>query len=913
MDFDFFVAKDCACGFSCHFNKIEVLPQMQRIGYEKFSRENWGAIEFKLDPFSLLVLNTVSPLGDIQINADEEKYALNVSKKGGKVKQVLEKPGFQDYGVHACGDQIYLTVFRPKLAECNIVSWDVANAFVDLIGMKKKEGGNKKGKSGGKKRAEEIKMKNTVSKAQEAVDDLLQALKRARGKPDFGFKSSFAELRLATLMFCAARAVTKEKSLAEVYELIVGMARSLHHLNLMEGFSSTAIADAQEWVNRLKEFVDFKPQVMFNNFPRLVLSTDYDNLFPHMSVKPYKSQVEFMSAVSRNGMTGGALIFYNAMIGAGKTTSVVPLVTFCRKLRELRHSSGERKARVNHTKPQYPQVIFCCAVHHVRNLVANLAYNAEIPFAIATIENERVLEMVNNFGTDDAARELIVSDLVSTELLLKRAETREDYILFLDEPTVSADVPEHIVTDFVARILKLAPSLTILSSATMPPVEEVPELCDQFLERHPAAEVVTVSSREAQIGCEVVTCTGETLFPHAGCTTVEELKRVMKVIEENGFLGRLYTAPVVYKMKETLQSLRVPKLLDLDAAFGDLPNLCQTFIQEAAMTLLQALIQTEDDEIVRIACQPVSSNESSYSEDHKVSQLEVESESEITLFEEEEEEEGVKSISKPVDLFFRPKELFTTIAHRFIGGCLVCVREPFAFGQLAGEELLGDIGQFSRNMKDYDIAVEQYETQKEKLKANIKNEDELCRMIQNLESPRLKFDESLQINTLEHLKRFAPPEILKTLPKSQSRRILALEAIQIDRLAVPDFFIALLFCGVGIYQPKHPLLTDKYRKTVLKMLRNGELAFLISDSNISYGANYTFHHVVIEDEMASRRSMKTIFQLMGRAGRVGKSWTAKAHLMGPKLEKRIKDYVRGCSIGPSEEARNLTMAIVRRE
>ena len=77
------------------------------------------------------------------------------------------------------------------------------------------------------------------------------------------------------------------------------------------------------------------------------------------------------------------------------------------------------------------------------------------------------------------------------------------------------------------------------------------------------------------------------------------------------------------------------------------------------------------------------------------------------------------------------------------------------------------------------------------------------------------------------------------------------------------------------------------------MASNGQLAYIVSDDSMCYGVNYPLNHVMIFDEMANQRSMGAIFQLIGRAGRVGMSWVANAYLE-EKTFLRLKElFERG--------------------
>lgn len=889
---------------------------MQQIAHAKFSKEKWGSIEYKLDPFSLLVLNTLGPLGDLS----------------GAQKEVT-----QDHGLQICGDPMYSEVIRPKLAEKGIVIGTTPEITANVSGDGEKTGkktNTKKGKKGGKNakamsKADEIRFKNTLKKTHEAVEDTLSTINRSK-KPSYGFNSNIAELRISTLMFVCSNALTKEKSKSFCYELIVGMLKSKKAAELLEGISRVALKDMDRWIDKMTVYVEFSVKCIFSSYPRLILSTDYDKVFPTLAVRPYKSQLELMDHVKAEE---SSLIFYNAMIGAGKTTSVIPLAHFCRSLNREKKAAVKgkgtgrvRKRFMNSKGKTQTQVLFCCSVEPVRYQVATLAYNAHIPFAIATVEDVHGLTIRNHYSALDSTRELIVSDLISTLELLRKSQ---DYILFLDEPTVAADQEDHPITEIVMEILSIAPRLTVLSSATMPEPEEIPEVIEVFKNLHKEASVVSMRSREALIGCEIITSSGTTLSPHTHCETVDDLRKVLKVIENNAFLGRLYTAPVVYRFKDRLDSLGVPGLPDVEKSFEDVTKVSQIFVQEVALQLLYKVIDFGNDEIVKKACEPISAlldevdddsdEETDFEFDTENEKIETEEEKEQVSFARQEAEVdhlgfGISDVVEDEDNRLK-HGLFTKYAHRYVGGCLICVDNPFDFSKSASENLLRTIDKFPKLMKSYETAVSKYQAQFQRITNSVKSEDVKTKQLQELQEqsrPRIPFPDFCQINTKEHMELFAGTSIAQSIEKGLIRSPLPLESIDYKQLSVPDWVLALLFAGVGIYHQNHPSLSSKYLELVLDLTAKSQLSFLVSDSSISYGANYPFYHVVIEDEMASKRSMRTLFQLMGRAGRVGKSWTAKVHLLGKQLENRMVDYVHGKLLGQqSTEAKNMIRAVER--
>lgn len=100
---------------------------------------------------------------------------------------------------------------------------------------------------------------------------------------------------------------------------------------------------------------------------------------------------------------------------------------------------------------------------------------------------------------------------------------------------------------------------------------------------------------------------------------------------------------------------------------------------------------------------------------------------------------------------------------------------------------------------------------------------------------------------------------------------------------VDDFVLKLLFCGVALYQETG--LSSKYLDKVEELASQNYLAYIITDRSLCYGTNFPISNVILRDNLATKLNMNEMFQLIGRAGRVGQSWTARAFLEEKGLEK----------------------------
>jgi len=781
------------------------------------------------------------------------------------------------------GDEIYLDIVRPSLVKLNFVPKQLPSAYkkpvvkVQTVKNKKKKGISK----------DDIIKENTLRRVQKALVEILPSFDMKKLNTGYGFSSSYAEMKIMTLIYLINYLINQEdRNELECYEVIIGAAKTLKNTsNNMPTLSTVVQMDLLGTVTKLRTTIGFNFETMFNRYPRLCLSTKYDTLFPSMTIRPYESQVQLMNNL-RN--TPEAIFLYNAMIGSGKTTFSLAICKFVEKLRAIAKAKSET--------PNL-QVIFSCSVEPVRHEVCRMAYNEGIAFGIGVLDRERSnVRVINNYNcSKDEDRILIVADLDATVGLLSGSQ---DYILFLDEPTVGADEEDNPVTKAVCRILMLSPSRTILSSATLPPEYEIQELVNHFRERHVESKVLTVRSKESMIGCEIITYDGLTILPHNGCKTVDELARILELIKDKPFIDRLYTAPVVYKIRNRMIENNVKNVLNIEKEFENIEVLCQTEIQKVAVKLIEQLINAKSDKIVEKVCEPFG-------------KIELETApSEVTNSDSEDdmgngfawakEDDSEISVSNTYDI----SKIFTTEAYKYLGSCLVAVDNPLKFAYETSRELLEGHDQAYKVIAKYKSVKDKYEDALKRLE-NIKNEDERSKKVQELTdgSPILEFPDALRVNTIHHLNNFAKHYTDKVDMKTL-QGVYPLETISFD-LQIPDWVMTLLFAGIGIYSPQQGTLSQEYTELVLSMASNRQLAFLISDDNICYGANYPFAHVIITDDIATTHSIGTLFQLAGRAGRVGQSWVAYAHV-SDLTGKRIMNYIHGNEgTGATMEAVNM--------
>ena len=883
-----------------------------KTSFLKFSADDWKRIEVKCDPFTKHVYDILMNLVD---------------------NQTIEK---LDTKLIGCGNTIYNDEIRPNLQSNDILSVKLPVKLPITEKQENKE--NKKNKKNKKKSMskKEIIEQQRVEKIKNNLIEVFNIFNKT-GESILAYRSKIVEIKLIGLMKQISNLLNLDRiniseKKKEAFELICGTNKAIESARTFDNVSEQAVEDIIYLNKLLIKKVEFSIKTMLTKIPRLSLSTEYDFLFPKTSVSPYPSQKELVNKVMTNKE---ALIFFISMIGTGKTTMIAPLAKYIEK--------QQIKSNVNNLNIKH-ELLFACSVEPVRHQVALLAYNCSIKFGIAS-SNTKKFRVINHFSTTNENRQLVIADLsMALELLKNAKQNNTCYTLFIDEPTVGADQPNHPISRLVVQLLEEAPGMTILSSATMPRANEIPDLVKIYQTNHPHGKIEEVLSLESKIGCQVFTEQRTTIAPHVNCMNKEQLKVQIEKIESMPFLRRIYTPLMMYHLYDKMINNGIKKemLPNLEEIFIKPSNLSQGNIEKIGIELLDILYKYGTDKSIKNITMLEDVQVEDFEKEQDI-ENDDNNESDEDIFETENVEE--EEIKESIDL----NRIFTKQSHYYIGGCLIACEDPVNFALDKASKLLDilnsdKIGGLKKFVKDYDNKVQEYDNNLNKFnqRHNVKDEDfqksdknsaaygfhdgtrikiktssgkkrnnefEKNTKINDMKEqegiikPSFKFPYQFQINTLPFLKLFSPNK-LKKIERSTIRTPFI--DCEYD-LGVSDDITLLLLCGIGIYTHNTTALTDLYLEKVLAYAEEGSLAFLISDDSICYGANYPFGHVIVEDSFALKHSIGTMFQLWGRAGRMGKSWSAHAHFTGKLSEKKFLEYLKGkIDKGTKMEADNLT-------
>lgn len=850
---------------------------------------------------------------------------------------------------NCCGEEFYM-LFRPLLIQNKLI-WGL-----EPLKKKKPETKNPVKKNQKQNKAQQIRYENTLKRITTDVNNVIKSLDSDVGlDKDVVFSYKFLELALVKMMNLCKKmasdyeAIVKEINGAksskftskqelldldnilnskknELIELVIGFNKIIAEKNSVDTLSTTCLCDLVKWIDYIKDLIKFDPSKVIIQMPELIFKTIYDKMLQNKKIGLYPSQTDIFNFVTNNPKY---LALVHTMLGSGKTTMVLPI---CGWLLQNRKSLNSK-------------IIYCCPNTMVLFEVANMAYNIGIPFAIA-IRNQENGEVEFKPATYVNGRDqtivLYICDIYVTKILLeKRMESYHsfqkymdyhsldpynypltenripivpDYILIGDELTKDADSQEgfmtdakfSVVTETFVNLMKIAPPKIILMSATLPTIDQLDIEYQSIIRNHPGMVCKSFTPTEAKIGCALISQSGKLFAPHIGCKTVDELKHMLKIVETNPFIGRFYTFEILLHMvnRNKKMNLSYP---DLSFMFNDPSLATQNNIQSCANQILNTIINTNDDIIVTNAC----------------SQLDL------------------NKVGNGVNL----SKILTSDIHRFNKGCLIFSSDPVSSAIQIYKDNFDSNGNI-RNifqqinidsiLEDYSKRVEIWQKEKDRIekkstdgakknnKKNNKKEStgpDAQQIMSDMlnQYPIWNFPKEYQLCSLEHLKKsgnintpgieiegFVGPN---DLPKDSS---------------VPKEILTMLASGIGIYTTNSKLIDTDYLNAVMRLAKLGIVKIIFTDSSISYGTNLSVADIIIIDEpiksntgkitpsITELNSIKTIFQMLGRAGRGGNlSYQANIYTTSndDNLINLIKSYTKGVlDEGSRDEISNIKRA-----
>lgn len=448
------------------------------------------------------------------------------------------------------------------------------------------------------------------------------------------------------------------------------------------------------------------------------------------------------------------------------------------------------------------------------------------------------------FYRSDACKELfyrpkmIISDTASAVELL--AYNAPAFFVYLDEPTAGAEngigilkegiqdaehssqlktkdlLVENDIQKLNAQIISLCVNTQlILASSTLPSFEQLPILSSLFPNRY------YIDNNTMPVGCMAIHPDGYEILPHELAEDLIEFREILLNISEGHSTNiKFYTFDKVRQIALAIDHMEdLPELFKFNNYFNDICLLSPQLVHRYIIELFTYLYPLPDELLIHYQELIYTVNTTKI---HHLKDILKDGKMLIVSLRnsfESEISETVADSSVMIGL--------TPCMNKFYEECNICIPE------------------FDPIMKEFENAKINYAKQVERYKKASKAEKE------QMEEPR------------------SPPEFIWPYKVGSSSTVLSDIELQI----LPPEVSATMLSGVGFYDPV--LLTDGENSTAIREATHGRLAVLGSTPDIAYGTNMAIITIFIDGCYGLQTTQNSLFQVIGRAGRLGKSYKAR--------------------------------------
>lgn len=693
-----------------------------------------------------------------------------------------------------------------------------------------------------------------------------------------------------------------------------------------------SVIDLRVVYNRFRTIVFPDPTVPVlraaDVYPRLFQFTSYDDFLPSTKIQLFDSQLRMLGLLATQlrsaslNTASGLLTVLNTVPGQGKTTLVLAIAKMLLASshnRVIYHPGVGRKGRSRgdarrKVRGRTLKMLYVTPKNllPVAKQVGSLLFEST-PFGIGYTETSsaghKTFSVSENYNCYSGKKRVLFTPPVAilcspgtaVEILKHNQEQRElhargqscdsleantNYMVFYDEPTATGmDQPSEgnpVVSEF-AEFIKVMPKWTILSCATLKNIQHYSALCEIFTAKYPGALLETVNNSKIPIGASVMNFGGKVMLPHSQCTTTDQLASVITKLDEEMILQKFYTHRIVHSMYQHLQSLGVQIPAELHyGPYISSHEICQDSIQRLAIEYLRlVLAASADDEslVARFCSQEI--NLTSFNAENILSN--------VTKLKSQTLVVG----QNPVQIF---KQATTAHYQRILA-------------HFGATDFKGIEADYHQKMTSWNAAFEAKEAEESKRKADGgKKKGRDGSDGEGGKKGSKKFDVSTFGTVemrMETWKSSHPcpslnlPLALGIRSMTQTREKIrgmldyCSEGYELiaphsgDELA-DDMLRVMLAAGVGVYCNQ---LNESYLKVITEQMEKGNMSIVFVNDDICYGVNYPIENIVILDTpLMLNRSVNTLFQLISRAGRKGKSDKANIWIAEPVLNK-LQDYI----------------------
>jgi hypothetical protein len=427
---------------------------------------------------------------------------------------------------------------------------------------------------------------------------------------------------------------------------------------------------------------------------------------------------------------------------------------------------------------------------------------------------------VKNFYNAENIPEMIISDLESAYTLLSNFP--DTFITYFDEAFASASLE---ITSKIMSVL----GHTVLVSATLATPDEIPTVINDFKLRHNHNDynfIYNIKSSKQHISCTFIDESGYIFPPHNFISNIEEL-RIFYLNSNKPLIQRGYSPEVVFNISKIIDD-DLPNELKFNKYFDKIGKINHESLRLYICNILKYIVDTNNEILL-----------------NKIRDIRI-----------------LKIPNMNVN------SIFTSSAYHYNNNKTLHVATLDGFNrhvEYISRDLLDNSPKISDIITIYNKEIDSIKKQLDNLERNGNKDSDFERnkLYKELDSIRLKWPSEYIVNSRMHSIKFETLDYLNNtnndiFPKKDDLDIFS------------DIRTKMLFSGIGVYQPEE--FSNQEMDYFLR--KKDSFKFIISTPSIVYGTNISLSMIDIDKSFIVDSNKNTLYQLIGRAGRRGRSHSA---------------------------------------
>ncbi len=757
---------------------------------------------------------------------------------------------------------------------------------------------DKKSKKNKINKKELMKLNLVNEKNKKDIRKFLEKLKIDDDKEHYPLKKNkLYEAFLNIIYWCCYLIKNKNNSISiEVYfDASISLYRAIHDCSYL--INDTIIDTCNTILNKVESIICKKNNnyiyELFSKYYYLITSSYWDNVKPN-NIKLYNEQKDTIVSIYNSIKTDTPLLlFYWVPPANGKTliSAIIARIvsTYYREEQKIdKKDKKDKKEKIDKKDKKDKKILlYICYNDIVRNSVSSLCvtHNVDIKFWFASYHKDRFesyhivdfrpykncfidwrkKKSQKLYKKDEKSNDRRFSPDIKTQMYQYLEETRpldirenEININFEDSHKIEScdNLPEMIISDLdsayrllktfpdlfipyfdesfavskekvTAQIMSVLPKQSVLVSATLAERDKIPTILENFKGKHNAMDdnIKYIYSNKQHINCEFISPDGYIISPHHNLKSCTEIEQFVHLMHKNPLIQRGYSNLIVLEMYMKLHEI-LPNELKLTSLFEHLGSITNESIREYGMNILLFCKDNEEyfEKIKHIKVAKINDN--------------------------------------------KVENIFTKNSYIFSEHNTLHVSNPTNFSIYVNditEDFLRDSPKLKKLISDYKKAMDSIDSLLQNIEKNVKadNKDYEIQQV-NKKRSEIKFNYPSEYitNSISHFNKWAKEGKLNI----RQHALFNIEIIN----NFNDIMSKLYLSSIGIYN--HSELSSYELEVFLK--DKDIFKFIISDPSITYGTNINLTMVDIHENLVPISTRNTLYQLIGRSGRKGKSSSA---------------------------------------